>query len=170
MQHSPTEQMQQQYTTQLLWSPMPNPNRQKLKKLNRRLKRSLEDTSTASMTSSFLLAMLVVNLGSQCKFLTRSTFLKLLFSKQKQPRPKRVPSTTENLEDDKRKHMSQPVPNQLTNVEQKNKAKKRRESRRSTQGVTLDIVKEAKNFVEETKKESKRKNITTGSTAGKFFR
>ena len=63
--------------------------------------------------------------------------------------------------------MSQPVPNQLTNVEQKNKAKKRRESRRSTQGVTLDIVKEAKNFVEETKKESKRKNITTGSTAGK---
>ena len=92
--------------------------------------------------------------------------LNKFFSKQKQPRPKRVPSTTENLEDDKRKHMSQPVPNQLTNVEQKNKAKKRRESRRSTQGVTLDIVKEAKNFVEETKKESKRKNITTGSTAG----
>ena len=92
----------------------------------------------------------------------------IISSKQKQPRPKRVPSTTENLEDDKRKHMSQPVPNQLTNVEQKNKAKKRRESRRSTQGVTLDIVKEAKNFVEETKKESKRKNITTGSTAGEL--
>ena len=79
-----------------------------------------------------------------------------------------MPSTTENLEDDKRKHMSQPVPNQLTNVEQKNKAKKRRESRRSTQGVTLDIVNDAKKLIEETKikTEANRKKIPTGNSTG----
>ena len=81
-----------------------------------------------------------------------------------------MPSTTENLEDDKRKHMSQPVPNQLTNVEQKNKAKQRRASRRSTQGVTLDIVNDARKLIEDKKKEKdgKRKNITTNTT-GKFW-
>lgn len=90
--------------------------------------------------------------------------------KQKQPRPKRVPSTTENLEDDKRKHMSQPVPNQLTNVEQKNKAKQRRASRRSTQGVTLDIVNDARKLIEDKKKEKdgKRKNITTNTAEQKL--
>jgi len=93
--------------------------------------------------------------------------------KQKQPRPKRVPSTTENLEDEKRKHMSQPVPNQLTNVEQKNKAKKRRESRRSTQGVTLDIVNDAKKLIEDAKNKDREKIKerekmgSTGGSAGK---
>ena len=67
-----------------------------------------------------------------------------IFRKSKTPRIKRLPSTGPDTDEEKRKHMSQPVPNQLTNVEQKNKAKKRRESRRSTQGVTLDIVNDAK--------------------------
>ena len=69
---------------------------------------------------------------------------------------KRIPSasasTTAEMDEDKRKHMSQPIPNQLTNVEQKTKAKKRRESRRSTQGVTLDILSEAKKVMEEKNK------------------
>ena len=56
----------------------------------------------------------------------------LIFSKQRTPRPQRLPSTT-GLDDETRKHMSQPVLNQLTNVEMRTKAKKRRESRRSTQ-------------------------------------
>jgi hypothetical protein len=77
-------------------------------------------------------------------------------TKSKTPRVKRIPSasasTTAEMDEDKRKHMSQPIPNQLTNVEQKTKAKKRRESRRSTQGVTLDILSEAKKVMEEKNK------------------
>lgn len=77
-------------------------------------------------------------------------------TKSKTPRVKRLPSasasTTAEMDEDKRKHMSQPIPNQLTNVEQKTKAKKRRESRRSTQGVTLDILSEAKKVMEEKNK------------------
>jgi len=85
-------------------------------------------------------------------------------TKSKTPRVKRIPSasasTTAEMDEDKRKHMSQPIPNQLTNVEQKTKAKKRRESRRSTQGVTLDILSEAKKVMEEknkTREENKSK-------------
>ena len=86
-----------------------------------------------------------------------------------------MPSTTENLEDEKRKHMSQPVPNQLTNVEQKNKAKKRRESRRSTQGVTLDIVNDAKKLIEDAKNKdrekikNREKLDSTGGSAGNLL-
>lgn len=73
--------------------------------------------------------------------------------KGKAPRVKRIPSasasTAAELDEDKRKHMSQPIANQLANVEQKQKAKKRRESRRSTQGVTLDILSDAKRLMEE---------------------
>ena len=56
-------------------------------------------------------------------------------------RKPRIPSTTSITDEEKRKHMSQPVINQPSNVEQKNKAKKRRESRRSTQvrGLLLRV-------------------------------
>lgn len=65
-------------------------------------------------------------------------------SKPKTPRVKRASSTVDNPDDEQRRHMSQPVPNQLTNVERKDRAKKTRKSRRSTQGVTIDAVNQAK--------------------------
>ena len=54
-------------------------------------------------------------------------------------------------------------------MSKKNKAKKRRESRRSTQGVTLDIVNDAKKLIEETKikTEANRKKIPTGNSTGR---
>ena len=89
---------------------------------------------------------------------------------------KRIPSasasTTAEMDEDKRKHMSQPIPNQLTNVEQKTKAKKRRESRRSTQGVTLDILSEAKKVMEEknkTREENKKEKVSRVSSDGEFI-
>ena len=68
--------------------------------------------------------------------------------------------------------MSQPIPNQLTNVEQKTKAKKRRESRRSTQGVTLDILSEAKKVMEEKNKtrEENKPKVSRVSSDGKFLK
>ena len=75
------------------------------------------------------------------------------------------------MDEDKRKHMSQPIPNQLTNVEQKTKAKKRRESRRSTQGVTLDILSEAKKVMEEKNKtrEENKPKVSRVSSDGEFI-
>ena len=68
--------------------------------------------------------------------------------------------------------MSQPIPNQLTNVEQKTKAKKRRESRRSTQGVTLDILSEAKKVMEEKNKtrEENKPKVSRVSSDGEFLK
>ena len=79
-------------------------------------------------------------------------------SKPKTPRVKRSSSTVENPEDEQRRHMSQPVPNQLTNVERKDKAKKTRKSRRSTQGVTIDTVNEAKKLFDELEEKRKLEN------------
>ena len=77
------------------------------------------------------------------------SFHSTLFRKPKTPKVKRSSSTVENPEDEVRRHMSQPVPNQLANVERKDKAKKTRKSRRSTQGVTIDAVNQAKKLFDQ---------------------
>ena len=58
--------------------------------------------------------------------------------------------------------MSQPVPNQLANVEQNKKAKNRRKSRQSTQGVTLDVVADAKKWL--AKEKEKKSQEMLGKT------
>ena len=78
----------------------------------------------------------------------------IVFFRREIRKAKRAMSSVENPDSDQRHTGKTPVPGLLNEVERLNKAKQRRKERQATTGVTLDVIKQAKELAKKNENKS----------------